>query len=250
MEFGDIVTYTLFSALPCLIGDTDGTLICRCRGLNRRYSTPGRGGPDPVPACPASTGEANAPRGLVWHGTVSRQVPGPGPDADADRMAPGICHRPVGLGPAALYHSKQTMPIHSPKSNEKGHFTGLKLAGRSTVKRGFQGDSRIQGILFSFLSQASGSADNNHGRFTTQGTHRLYANSKTQHQIHKPTSITRSPPPPPTTSPTLTDTYTPFNTTRASTHICSGLRCCTAPTAPNGSQMANALSPRQTSWPG
>lgn len=238
-----------FSALPCLIGDTDGTLICRCRGLNRRHSTPGRGGPDPVPACPASTGEANAPRGLVWHGTVSRQGPGPGLDADADRMAPGICHRPVGLGPAALYHSKQTTPIHSPKSNEKGHFTGLKLAGRNTVKREFQGDSRIQGIFFSFLSQASGSAKNNHGRFTT---HELTVYMQTPKHSTKYTNLPLSPDHlhPPTTSPTLTDTYTPLNTTRPSTHICSGLRCCTAPTTPNGSQMANALSPRQTSWPG
>lgn len=102
-----------FSAMPCLIGDPDGTDL-QVSGAKSTAQHTCRVRMSCLP-----TGEANAPRGLVWHGTMSRQGPSSDLDADADRMAPGICHRPVGLGPAALYHSKQTMPFTRPRATEK-----------------------------------------------------------------------------------------------------------------------------------
>lgn len=160
---------------------------------------------------------------------------------------------PAGRTRASRTLSQQTDNAHSlSQEQRKRTFHGTKTCrakhGKEGISRGFKDSGYSFLISFSSIRLSRQQPWTVHDSGNSPSICKLQntAPNTQTYLYHQVTST----PPPPTTSPTLTDTYTPFNTTRPSTHICSGLRCCTAPTAPNGSQMANALSPRQTSWPG
>lgn len=201
-----------FSVLPCLIGDTDGTLICRCRGAKSTAQHTWERRSWPGPCLSRLCGRSKrAPRACVARHRVkasTRPWPRRGCRQNGARDMP-----PASRTRASRTLSQQTDNAHSlSQEQRKRTFHGTKTCrakhGKEGISRGFKDSGYFFLISFSSIRLSRQQPWTVHDSQNSPSICKLQ-NTAPNTQTYLYHQITSTPPPPPPPSQTPTPPSTP-----------------------------------------